>query len=360
MKIDFKQPKYILPLIALPFLCLFFYVYQSSAKTKKVEKHEAGINSEVGDVASGVKKKGLADKLDAFRNKFKETDGKTAVAIIPSEETPVPQVHPQQTLDSINRVMQKRFSQPPVRSQEEVMKAALKHFQQAPQAVQAQPKARDPIDVFRQQMALMDSVRKASDPATQAEKQRQEAKAKLQQDNEKNLIVKPLISYSSNFNTITPTEDVSFITATIDQNVTGYAGSRIALKLENPIAVGQHILPKGTELYALINGFSGQRVTMSIRSILFEGKLLPVKLDVYDQDGLAGLYVPNSQFRDFTRDLGGSSIQGVSLDNGSASSVLMSTAGKLFESASSAVASAIRKNKAKIKYNTYVYLISTQ
>src|ERR1700761_2144041 len=108
MNIDFKQPKYILPLIALPFLCLFFYVYHSSAKSKKVEKQEAGINNEVGDVAPGVKKKGLADKLDAFRNKYKETDGKSAVSIIPSEEVPAPKVNPQQTLDSINRVMQKR------------------------------------------------------------------------------------------------------------------------------------------------------------------------------------------------------------------------------------------------------------
>jgi conjugative transposon TraM protein len=358
MKLDFKQPKYILPLIALPFLCLFFYVYHNSAKSKKVEKHEAGINNEVGDVAPAIKKKGLADKLDAFRNKYKETDGRSAVTIIPSEEMPAPKVDPQQTLDSINRAMQKRFSQPPVRSQEQVMKAALKHFGQAPEP--AQPKARDPMDLFRQQMALMDSVRKATDPATLAEKQKQEAKARLQQQSQNNLTVKLLKDSSSAFNTITPKQDANFITATIDENVTGYAGSRIALKLNTAIKVGQQTLPKGTEVYALINGFSGQRVTLAIRSIMYDDQLLPVKLDVYDQDGLAGLYVPNSQFRDFTRDLGGSSIQGVSLDNGSASGVLMSTAGKLFESASSAVASAIRKNKAKIKYNTYVYLISTQ
>src|SRR4051812_39935174 len=235
MKIDFKQPKYILPLIALPFLCLFFYVYHSSAGTKKVEKHEAGINNEVGDVAPAIKKKALADKLDAFRNKFKETDGRSAVTIIPSEETPAPKVNPQQTLDSINRVMQKRFTGPPVRSQEQVMKAALKHFQQPPEP--AQPKARDPMDLFRHQMALMDSVRKASDPAALAEKQKQEAKAKLQQTNEKNLTVSPITPFSSAFNTITPQKDANFITATIDENVTGYAGSRIALKLQQPIKV---------------------------------------------------------------------------------------------------------------------------
>ena len=66
MKINFKQPKYILPPIALPFLCLFFYVYHSSAsKNKKEIRHEAGINPSVGDVSQAVRKKELTDKLDA-------------------------------------------------------------------------------------------------------------------------------------------------------------------------------------------------------------------------------------------------------------------------------------------------------
>jgi hypothetical protein len=49
----------------------------------------------------------------------------------------------------------------------------------------------------------------------------------------------------------------------------------------------------------------------------------------------------------------------VSIDNGSStgSQFLMSTADKLFQSTSSAIAEAIRKNKAKIKYNSYIYLI---
>jgi len=36
---------------------------------------------------------------------------------------------------------------------------------------------------------------------------------------------------------------------------------------------------------------------------------------------------------------------------------MMSSVGKIFESTSSAIAGMIRKNKAKIKYNSYLYLI---
>ena len=86
---------------------------------------------------------------------------------------------------------------------------------------------------------------------------------------------------------------------------------------------------------------------------------MPVKLAVYDQDGLDGLYVPNSQFRDFTKDASTNVMQGVDIESTS-SSYLMSAADKLFESTSSAIASAIRKDKARIKYNSYVYLIDTK
>jgi len=72
MKINFKQPKYILPLILLPFLCLFFFVYHSGfAKKKQEAKQEAGINGTVGDVSPDIKKKQLENKLDAYRNTYK-------------------------------------------------------------------------------------------------------------------------------------------------------------------------------------------------------------------------------------------------------------------------------------------------
>jgi hypothetical protein len=105
----------------------------------------------------------------------------------------------------------------------------------------------------------------------------------------------------------------------------------------------------------LSTAFQAQRVTLEVRSIFFHGKILPVKLDLYDTDGLPGLYVPESAFRDFTKDLGTNTIQGVTMDG--SSSFVMSSIGKIFESTSSAIAGMIRKNKAKLKYNSYIYLV---
>jgi conjugative transposon TraM protein len=402
MTLNLKHPKYVLPLVALPFLCLFFYVYHSNAgHAKKGAKQQAGFNTSVGQVAPNVKKKDLADKLDAYRSTYKNADGYTAVSAIPTEQSAgagfsnTYSDRQKQMLDSINQVMKTRYGSPAgtalpqkaatghypnsagITSQDKALASALNSLQQQGQASSYRPngsytkgpngeKERDPMDIFKQQMTYMDSVRKASDPAYQAKQQKKEALAKADalRAGDKALEVHKADNASSDFNTVMPEKSRDFITAVIDENVTGYAGSRIRLRLLEDIIAGNALVKKGTYLYALISGFSGQRVTLTIKSILYNGQLLPVKLDVYDADGLQGLYVPESQFRDFTKDLGTSTIQGVSIqDNGTgsaASQLLMSSADKMFESTSSAIASAIRKNKVKIKYNSYIYLIDPQ
>src|ERR1700758_4387508 len=87
MNINIKQPKYILPLVLLPFLCLFFYVYHSSAsKGQKETRQLAGINSSVGDVSPAVSKRSLENKLDAYRDRYKEADGSTALSPIATDD----------------------------------------------------------------------------------------------------------------------------------------------------------------------------------------------------------------------------------------------------------------------------------
>ena len=372
MSINFRQPKYILPLIALPFLCLFFYVWHSSAgKSKQTVKPEAGFNSTVGDVSPEVKKRSLEDKLAAYQDRYKEADGASAVTAIPSE-TSLNQANntmrQKRQLDSIDSVMKRRFTRPGLTrlrpaSQDQQMAEALNrlsHQQRSSTATATvSPADRDPMELFKKQMAYMDSIRKVSDPNYQKQLQEARLKAEARKAEDKTLAVVKASQVPDEFNTVMPQKEQQFITAVIDENVTGYAGSRIRLRLLEPIMAGNTIVPKDTYLYALISGFSGQRVALTIKTILYNGQLLPVKLAVYDQDGLEGLYVPNSQFRDFTKDASTNVMQGVDIQSTS-TSFMMSAADKLFESTSSAIASAIRKDKARIKYNSYVYLIDAK
>jgi conjugative transposon TraM protein len=371
MKINFKQPKYILPLVLLPFFCLFYYAWHSSFdKPKQDVTPKAGLNPSVGNVSTDVRKRQLADKLDAFRNTYKEADGMSAVGVIPKESTSNP------TYNNDYSDQQKKMldSIAAKATTHEVADASINRERQlakllnakAPNAGRLTPppeqREKDPMEIFKQQMALMDSINKANDPAYKAEKQKQDAADKLAKEkaSQVRLTVSKADQPSSEFNTVLPEKRQNFIGAVIDENITGYAGSRLRIKLLEDIKAGDILLQKGTYLFAQISGFSEQRVTLSITSILYESKILPVKLEVYDLDGMPGLYVPSSSFREFTKDLGSNTVQGVTIDGSSnGSQFLMSSVDKVFQSTSSAIADLIRKNKAKLKYNSYIYLIDS-
>lgn len=368
MKIDLKQPKYVLPVLILPFICLFFYIWRSGKTADQPDTvTRAGLNPSVGDVSSGVKKGQLQDKLDAYRNTYKEAYGQTAVTAIPRESSTNPgyidsyskRERQQRALDSIAKAASATFSQPVGRSSPEVL-PEQRQFARYKQPETNDEKSEDPMAIFRQQMSYVDSVTRQNDPEFKAQKRKQEAAERKLAEAAAviKLPVTRAIPDNTEFNTVIPAPGSSFISAVIDENTTSYAGSRLRLKLLEDIRAGGETIKKGTLLYAQISGFSEQRVTLTITSILSSGKILPVKLEVYDMDGLPGLFVPSSSFREFTKELGSSSVQGVTIDGGSSNNqFVMSTAGKLFQSTSSAIAELIRKNKAKLKYNSFIYLI---
>lgn len=400
MNVNFKKPRYVIPLAVLPFLCLFFYVYNSNAsKKQKVKPEVEGIQNQIGDVSGDIKKKGLSNKLDAYRQQYKDGDGYTAIKSIGEENGTISSYGSQydqnekRALDSIDNAMKQKVNagrnsrasrnslpyadQPSVQRQgiarlsqpdQDLAKAlsnlaANRNSTQSnnPKTYSALQKEKDPMDVFKAQMAYMDSVSKDADPELKAELQRQKALAKAELNQKQQLIldVKKYDAAANEFYTLKPGSQESFITAVIDENVTGYAGSRIRIRLLEDIVAGKNVVKKGTYLYAQITGFSDQRVTLTIKSILSENKILPVQLLVYDTDGMSGLFVPQSAFREFTKELGGNSMQGVNIQGSSQNQnqFIMGSVDKIFQSTSSAIAGLIRKNKAKIKYNSYIYLI---
>jgi len=390
MKINFKQPKYVLPLILLPFLCFFFFVWKSGFDKPKPEvKGTGGLNNSVGNVSADVQKKQLADKLDTYRNTYKEAEGNSVVNAIPGEASSEPAINGNynspavspRSLDSIDKAMKARYQLSAAgpgkvgryysagTGTDPQLTGAIaelnrqRSVQRERPATVAPVKEKDPMEVFKQQMTYMDSMAKANDPEAKAEQVKRAAVARSEalKAQEVKLTVVKADAPSADFNTVLPKRENSFISAVIDENVTGYAGSRIKLRLLEGIRAGGILVPKGNYLYAQISGFNEQRVSLSVTSIMLDGKILPVKLQAYDLDGMAGLYVPSSAFREFTKDLGSSSVQGVTLDGGSGNNqFIMSTAGKFFQSTSSAISELIRKNKAKLKYHSYLYLIDNE
>lgn len=382
-KINFKQQKYVLPLFILPFLFLGFYLYKDTFEEEEVVVvGNDGLQDNIADVSDDVKQSELTTKLEAFQQRYKDADGYTAISGIGQDDEELARYdnlysdREKARLDSMEEAFQRSLTQSAQqqgggyvpRSQnmsasDKALLDLLNTNQERRQANVDTTGEQDPLEMMKLQYQLMDSLQKSSDPEYQEEQERLAKEALLAKERERRKLNKLTVQRATNlkgaFNTIKPSQDNSFIKAILDENITGYADSRIRIRLLEDIMVGDKLIKKGTYLYALINGFTGQRVTLAVTSIMHGNSILPINLNIYDMDGMEGLYVPQSAFREFTKELGSSSMQGMNMTQSpqNQNEFLMSGLQRAFTSTSQAIANAIRKNKANLKYNTYIYLI---
>ena len=189
----------------------------------------------------------------------------------------------------------------------------------------------------------------------------------LDEDAEANAVVKKRQGGSSAFNTISENEEESqMLRAIIDEEIKVVDGSRVRLRLLDDAIVNGINLKKGSYLYALMSGFSKQRIQGKVESVLCGDELVKISLSVYDLDGLEGLYVPGSQFRETSKEVLGSALQGsMNVSSGIATGEMLTNfAGQALQNAyqrtSSAIAKAIKKNKVRLKYGTHVYLLNSK
>ena len=212
------------------------------------------------------------------------------------------------------------------------------------------------------------------DPEEAMRKHRADSIARAREiEREKNrplLVLKSRETNADKFNTVGSSADnvdAPLIRAMIDKTTKAHEGTRLRFKLLDDVTIHDVRLAKGTYLYGTVTGFGQQRVRAAITSILVGGKFLKVNLSVFDNDGMEGFYVPESAFRDFMKEAGASTVQqNISFESESGygsgisgEAIALQALQNMYNSATSAVSANIRKNKAKIKYNTIVYLINS-
>ena len=179
-------------------------------------------------------------------------------------------------------------------------------------------------------------------------------------------VVKKVKTTSDYFNTLAQNEqEPKLIKAIIDENVKATDGSRVRLRLLDDVEINEHVVKRGSYLYATMSGFSSQRVKGNINSIMVDDELVKVNLSLYDTDGLEGLYVPSSQFRETSKDVASGAVSGnMSMNTSGTGSSLsqwgMQAAQNAYQKTSNAIGKAIKKNKVKLKYGTFVYIINSK
>lgn len=183
---------------------------------------------------------------------------------------------------------------------------------------------------------------------------------------EASAVTKKTRETSSYFNTVGVKNSRSkLIMAIIDENIKAVDGSRVRLRLLEDIEIEGETVPKGTYIYVTMSGFGQQRVKGSIESIFFDEEIMKVNLSLYDTDGLEGLYVPQSSFRENKQEILSSAMSGGNnlFDQTTSTSGIKGWASQAVTNASQRVMQALgkaaKKNSVKLKYGTRVYLMDT-
>lgn len=177
-------------------------------------------------------------------------------------------------------------------------------------------------------------------------------------------VVKLVKKPSDYFHTLAENEpEPKLIKAIIDEDIKAMDGSRVRLRLLDDVEIGELVVSKGAYLYATMSGFGSQRVKGNVKSLMVADELLKVSLSIYDTDGLEGLYVPSSTFRETSKDVASSALgSNVNMNNGTGGNSFtqwgMQAVQNAYQRTSNAISKSVKKNKAKLKYGTFVYLVN--
>ena len=395
-KINFKQPKYIFPLVVFVPLCglVYFLMQTFNGGTEEETKVATDrINTELPQANAEE----AGNKMYEMSRRFDDEDAFTAVGGLGQETEDSEKIEHGYTEEELNRldaaeaerIRQERDMEELERSLAESRRHinSYAYDDSYANSYGGQQQVSNPQDDFAREL---EEIQKRSyerqkaieaglgygrpDPEEELKKQRADSIAKAKREekerNRPKLVIKSQETNADRFNTVSSeaeSVDASLIRAMIDQTTKAHEGTRLRFKLLDDVTVSGTRLKKGTYLYGTVTGFGQQRVRATITSILIGGKFINVNLSVFDNDGMEGFYVPKSAFRDFMKDAGANAVQqNISFESEdgygsgiSGEAIALQALQNMYNSATSAVSANIRKNRAKIKYNTIVYLINS-
>ena len=375
-KINWKQPKYMLPLIIYVPLLFVGYFVIDLFHTEKAEIPDSSMYE------SMLKSYGRIDDYTAMNNIDRNNDEEKENydSKYSDEERELLESQDAEKLAELQRQLQESAQ----KGQEVANGNALSEEDRLARSQQREREAMEELNRALAQARLQGQQAmqsptvndNGSENADSIGEQKGKAAGKLtvneravkgvSEDDEVQEVVKKVKVTSDYFNTIANAdEEPNLIKAIIDENVKAVDGSRVRLRLLDDIEINEVVVPKGTYIYALMSGFGSQRVKGSVKSILIHDELIKVNLSIYDTDGLEGLYVPSSSFRETSKDVASGAMSNTSSltsSNTSGGNALTQWGNQaisnIVQKTSNALGKSIKKNSAKLKYGTFVYLIN--
>lgn len=386
-KINWKQPKYMIPLIIyFPLLFVGYFVIDLF-HTEKAEIPDGLATTEYlnPDLPEAkMKGDGIGNKYESMLKSYGKIDDYSALGNIERNEEDTREEYESKYTDEEREQleaqeaaklaeMQRQLQESAQKGQEIAQGGSPSEEDRIARSKQREQEAMDELNRaiaqarLQAQQSMMPAATDTAD-AGQREGKVEASDKKKTDDDEPQEVVKKVKVTSDYFNTLCDNDkETSLIKAIIDENIKAVDGSRVRLRLLDDIEINDVVVPKGSYLYATMSGFGSQRVKGNVQSIMVDDDIVKVSLALYDTDGLEGLYVPSSQFRETTKDVGSGALSNTSslTNNSTTSGNSLATWGaqtitNAVQKTSNAISKAIKKNNAKLKYGTFVYLINSR
>lgn len=371
-KINWRQPKYMLPAIlyfpllgASYFIFDLFHTETLEIKDKTMQTTEF-LNPELP--GAQIKDDGIGSKYENMAKSWGKIQDYSAVDNIDRDESgkkkeEYESKYTQDDLDLLTEQEQEKAAAAEIASAKAREQEALAELEKA--LAEARLKGQNAVQPPAETETADTVPPRATEASGTIDEEKRAVKAPSD-DAPPNEVVRKVKTASDYFNTLAKdAREPKLIQAIIDENIKAVDGSRVRLRLLDDVEIGKYVVKRGTYLYATVSGFSSGRVKGSISSILVDDELMKVSLSIYDTDGMEGLYVPNSQFRETSKDVASSAMSGnMNMGMGSTGSSLaqwgMQAVTNAYQKTSNAISKAIKKNKVKLKYGTFVYLVNGQ
>lgn len=395
-KINWKQPKYMIPLIIyFPLLFVGYFVIDlfHTEKADIPDKSLATteyLNPELPDAK--MKGDGIGNKMESMARSYGQIDDFSAIDNIDRNNEENKEEYNSKYTDAEREQlksqeaaklaeMQRQLQESAQKGQEVTKDKDMNEAERIARSRQREQEAMEELNKaiaqarLQGQQATISNLPSVNIPDIQTEIQgkaegkvsvNDNAKKKDNGESETLEVVKKVRTKSDYFNTLCDNDpEPSLIKAIIDENVKVVDGSRVRLRLLDDIEINEVMVPKGTYIYAIIGGLGSQRVKGTIKSIMIDDDIVKVNLSLYDTDGLEGLYVPNSNFRDTSKDVASGAMSNTSTltsNNGNNGTSLTQWGTQAITNAvqktSNAIGKAVKKKSVKLKYGTHVYLIN--
>ena len=394
-KLNLKQPKYVFPLVIL--LPIVFLAYEISKFTDSSDEPQKGVVTDnINMSLPDARNEGVGNKMEEMNKHFSEDGAYTAIGALGDDKEAADSTMSGYSESELNDIDAENAKRMRKQKEQEDLERSLAEVRRhinsygfddgdsygnrlsrgsasrGERQSDMEDYARELEEIQQRSLERQKVLERTFGGADEEKERKAEEERKRLAEERKKKEVKPELVMKAEdknagmFNTINEQQeaDAPLIKAMIDKTTKAHEGTRLRFKLLDDVIIKDVRLKKGTYLYGIVTGFGQQRVMASITSILVGDKFIKVSLSVFDNDGMEGFYVPESAFRDMMKDAGAQAMQSnISFDGGyggglSGEAVALQALQNMYQSASTAISGNIRKNKARIKYNTIVYLIN--